>query len=162
MDAEGRPSVPGTRKFWSLVFADGDTKPDSEDEIRALARHLGLSNWDKPQMACLSSRVEYGITITSKILSQVDRAEMALRRLGFSELRVRHHDKLARVEVEQRMIPRALARRDTPDLGGRREGGAFLPRSGARLRSETNVKDKREHGGTKNPHPAEVIRPRGH
>lgn len=84
----------------------------SKDEIRALARHLGLSNCDKPQMACLSSRVEYGITITPKILSQVDRAEMALRKLGFADLRVRHHDKLARVEVEPQMIPRALAQRD--------------------------------------------------
>ena len=63
-------------------------------------------------MACLSSRIEYGITITPKILSQVDRAEMALRRLGFADLRVRHHDKLARVEVEPQMIPRALAQRD--------------------------------------------------
>jgi uncharacterized protein len=108
----------------------------TKDEIRALARHLGLSNWDKPQMACLSSRVEYGITITPKILSQVDRAEMALRRLGFADLRVRHHDKLARVEVEQQMIPRALAQRDeivaavraagythvTIDLAGLRHG----------------------------------------
>jgi pyridinium-3,5-biscarboxylic acid mononucleotide sulfurtransferase len=55
----------------------------NKDEIRTLARHLGLSNWDKPQMACLSSRVEYGIAITPKILSQVDRAEMALRISGF-------------------------------------------------------------------------------
>lgn len=108
----------------------------SKDEIRSLARHLGLSNWDKPQMACLSSRVEYGIAITPKILSQVDRAEMALRRLGFNDLRVRHHDKLARVEVEQQMIPRALAQRDeivaavraagythvTIDLAGLRHG----------------------------------------
>lgn len=84
----------------------------TKDEIRTLARHLGLSNWDKPQMACLSSRVEYGITITPKILSQVDRAEMALRKLGFTDLRVRHHDKLARVEVERQMIPQALAQRD--------------------------------------------------
>ena len=84
----------------------------TKDEIRALARHLGLSNWNKPQMACLSSRVEYGITITPKILSQVDRAEKALRKLGFADLRVRHHDKLARVEVEPQMIPRALAQRD--------------------------------------------------
>jgi len=84
----------------------------TKDEIRALARYLGLSNWNKPQMACLSSRVEYGITITPKILSQVDRAEIALRKLGFADLRVRHHDKLARVEVESQMIPRALAQRD--------------------------------------------------
>jgi len=84
----------------------------TKDEIRALARHLGLSNWNKPQMACLSSRVEYGITITPRILSQVDRAEAALRRLGFNDLRVRHHDTLARVEVERQMLPHALAQRD--------------------------------------------------
>ena len=84
----------------------------NKDEIRALARHLGLRNWDKPQMACLSSRIEYGITITPKILSQVDRAEMALRKLGFADLRVRHHDKLARVEVEREMVPRALEQRN--------------------------------------------------
>ena len=80
----------------------------SKDDVRTVARHLGLSNWDKPQMACLSSRVEYGIQITPTILKQVDRAEAALRQLGFEDLRVRHHDKAARVEVEQAMLPRAL------------------------------------------------------
>jgi len=84
----------------------------SKDEVRALARHLGLSNWDKPQMACLSSRVEYGIQITPAILSQVNRAEASLRRLGFNHLRVRHHDRVARVEVEPAMIPQALRQRD--------------------------------------------------
>jgi uncharacterized protein len=83
-----------------------------KEEIRELARHLGLSNWDKPPMACLSSRVEYGINITPKVLSQVDRAEAAVRRLGFNDLRVRHHDKLARVEVDPRLIDRAMAQRD--------------------------------------------------
>jgi uncharacterized protein len=84
----------------------------SKEDVRALARHLGLSNWDKPQMACLSSRVEYGIQITPMILKQVDRAEAALRRMGFDDLRVRHHDKLARVEIEPNQLPRALAQRD--------------------------------------------------
>jgi len=84
----------------------------SKDEVRRLARHLGLSNWDKPQMACLSSRVEYGIQITPTILRQVDRAETALRQLGFEDLRVRHYDKAARVEIEGAMLPRALAQRD--------------------------------------------------
>ena len=83
----------------------------SKDDVRTLARHLNLGNWDKPQMACLSSRVEYGIQITSSILKQVDRAEAALRRLGFEDLRVRHHEQVARVEVEQAMLPRALAQR---------------------------------------------------
>lgn len=84
----------------------------TKDQVRELARHLGLSNWNKPQMACLSSRVEYGIRITPQILSQVDRAESALRRLGFDDLRVRHHDKLARVEVAPSLIPRAVEQRD--------------------------------------------------
>jgi len=84
----------------------------SKDQVRKLARHLGLNNWDKPQMACLSSRVEYGIQITPTILRQVDRAEAALRRMGFDDLRVRHHDKFARVEIAQAMLPNALARRE--------------------------------------------------
>ncbi len=84
----------------------------NKHEIRELARHLGLRNWDKPQMACLSSRVEYGLQITPTILGQVDRAEAALRRLGFKDLRVRHHDKLARVEIESQSLPQALAQRD--------------------------------------------------
>jgi uncharacterized protein len=84
----------------------------NKDEIRELARHLGLSNWAKPPMACLSSRVEYGIAITRGVLSQVDRAEAAVRRLGFADLRVRHHDKLARVEVDPHLIDRAMAQRD--------------------------------------------------
>ena len=84
----------------------------NKDEIRLLARHLGLSNWNKPAMACLSSRVEYGTPITVEILKQVDRAERALRQLGFEELRVRHHDKLARIEVDSLLIERALTARE--------------------------------------------------
>lgn len=84
----------------------------NKEEIRALARHLGLSNWAKPAMACLSSRVEYGTPITIEILKQVDRAERLLRQLGFAELRVRHHDKLARIEVDPLMIEQALASRE--------------------------------------------------
>jgi pyridinium-3,5-biscarboxylic acid mononucleotide sulfurtransferase len=84
----------------------------SKDDVRSLARHLGLSTWHKPQMACLSSRVEYGVQITPMILKQVDRAEAALRQMGFDDLRVRHHDELARVEVEQTVLPLALARQD--------------------------------------------------
>jgi uncharacterized protein len=83
----------------------------TKDEIRDLARHLGLSNWSKPAMACLSSRVEYGTPITVQILNQVDRAEQALRKLGFDDLRIRHHDKVARIEVAPDAIDRALAHR---------------------------------------------------
>src|SRR6185369_12192762 len=84
----------------------------NKEEIRAAAKHLGLSNWAKPAMACLSSRVEYGTPITIEILKQVDRAERALRHLGFEDLRVRHHDKLARIEVDPVMIDRALTARE--------------------------------------------------
>ena len=80
-------------------------------EIRLLARHLGLSNWAKPAMACLASRVEYGTTITAQILRQIDAAERALRKYGFRELRVRHHGNLARIEVNEDMIPDAVTHR---------------------------------------------------
>ncbi len=84
----------------------------NKEEIRTIARHLGLSNWNKPAMACLSSRVEYGTPITAQVLSQIDLAEQALRNLGFEDLRVRHHDKLARIEVDPVMIDQALTARE--------------------------------------------------
>lgn len=81
-------------------------------EIRTLARFLGLSNWAKPAMACLSSRVEYGTAITPEILRQIDNAEQALRSLGFADLRVRHHEKLARIEIDEESLPEAFAKRE--------------------------------------------------
>jgi len=84
----------------------------NKEEIRALARQLGLANWAKPAMACLSSRIEYGTPITVPILRQVDQAERSLRRLGFADLRVRHHDKVARIEVDPLQIQNALAHRE--------------------------------------------------
>jgi uncharacterized protein len=71
----------------------------SKSEIRDLAREMGLPNWDKPAAACLSSRFPYGTLISIETLSQVDQAESALRALGFKELRVRHHENIARIEV---------------------------------------------------------------
>jgi len=68
-------------------------------EIRELSRRLGLDTWDKPAMACLSSRFPYGTAITAERLSRVERAEEALRREGLRDLRVRFHDDLARIEV---------------------------------------------------------------
>jgi pyridinium-3,5-biscarboxylic acid mononucleotide sulfurtransferase len=78
-------------------------------EIRALARAAGYPLWDRPAAPCLSSRVEYGRTVTREVLSQVERAEESLRKLGFRELRVRHHGELARVEIARAELPRALA-----------------------------------------------------
>ncbi len=68
-------------------------------EIRALSRAVGLPTWDKPAMACLSSRFPYGTRITPEKLRQVDRAEAFVRSLGFREFRVRHHGELARLEI---------------------------------------------------------------
>ena len=69
-------------------------------EIRILSRHLGLPIRDKPAFACLSSRFPYGEDITRAKLTQVDRAEDFLRSLGFSQFRVRHHQVIARLEIE--------------------------------------------------------------
>ncbi|RMF50913.1 MAG: ATP-dependent sacrificial sulfur transferase LarE [Anaerolineae bacterium] len=84
----------------------------TKDEVRALARKLGLPNWDKPAAACLASRIPYGTTITLQALDQVARAELALRNMGFRQLRVRHHGAVARLEVEPEAFPRVLAHRE--------------------------------------------------
>jgi uncharacterized protein len=77
-------------------------------EIRALAKAAGYPLWDRPAAPCLSSRVEYGRTVTREVLSQVEKSEESLRQLGFRELRVRHHGELARVEIARAELPRAL------------------------------------------------------
>jgi uncharacterized protein len=78
-------------------------------EVRALAKAAGYPLWDRPAAPCLSSRVEYGRTVTREVLGQVERAEKALRQLGFREFRVRHHGDLARVEIARAELPRALS-----------------------------------------------------
>ena len=85
----------------------GFTKAD----VREHSRRLGLRTWDKPAAACLASRVPYGTAVTLTILSATDRAEAALRRLGFGQLRVRHYGELARVEFEVDDLSVAVARR---------------------------------------------------
>ena len=78
-------------------------------EIRALAQAAGLSVWDRPASACLSSRLEYGRPVTIEALRQVEEAEEALLALGFQQLRVRHHGELARVEIQRSELPKALS-----------------------------------------------------
>jgi pyridinium-3,5-biscarboxylic acid mononucleotide sulfurtransferase len=75
-------------------------------EIRDLSRALGLPTWDKPSFACLSSRFQYGDRITADKLRQVDAAEAFVRSLGFRQFRVRHHERLARLEIPVEEIPR--------------------------------------------------------
>jgi uncharacterized protein len=71
-------------------------------EIRRLSKELGLPTWDKPSMACLSSRIPYGIEVTADRLGMVEKAEDVLRGLGLRQYRVRHHDTVARIEVDPR------------------------------------------------------------
>jgi uncharacterized protein len=80
----------------------------SKDEVRALAKELGLSNWDKPAAACLSSRIPRGITITREKLSRVEQAEAVLFQEGLRQVRVRDHGELARIEIGQDELPMML------------------------------------------------------
>jgi uncharacterized protein len=83
----------------------------TKDDIRHWSRRLGLRTWDKPAAACLASRLPYGTPVTLGRLSAVDQAEAALHRLGFGQLRVRHHGDTARLEVEAGELAAVLERR---------------------------------------------------
>ncbi|HEY3592584.1 MAG TPA: ATP-dependent sacrificial sulfur transferase LarE [Polyangiaceae bacterium] len=124
----------------------GFTKAD----VREGARSFGMKTWDKPAAACLSSRIPYGTSVTSERLSQVGGFEADLKRLGFRQVRVRYHDKLARVELDLAELARAIdpAARGaiveagkrhgfqyvTLDLGGYRQGSHNEVLSGKSLR----------------------------
>jgi uncharacterized protein len=101
-----RPGMEAARELGvrSPLMEAGLTKP----EVRELSRWMNLPTWDKPSLACLSSRFPYGTEITRPRLEQVQRAEDHLRSLGFRQVRVRYHGELARVEVEPKEIPRLL------------------------------------------------------
>lgn len=90
-----------------LVTA-GFTKAD----VREASRRLGLRTWDKPAAACLASRVPYGTEVSVGVLSRVERAEAALRRLGFAQVRVRHYDHTARIEFDVTQLMAAVERRE--------------------------------------------------
>jgi uncharacterized protein len=105
-------------------------------DVRRVARDAGLTVWDRPAMPCLSSRIPYGTAVTVDLLGRVDRAELAVRALGFPDVRVRHHDHTARVEVPLADLVAAAERADeitaalvalgyryvTLDLAGLRSG----------------------------------------
>jgi uncharacterized protein len=81
----------------------------SKEDVREISRHFGLSVSDKPSMACLASRIPYGERITKKKLSMVERAEDYLKSLGFKQVRVRNHSGIARIEVEEQDIKKAIS-----------------------------------------------------
>ena len=102
-----RPGMQAARErgVRSPLLEVGITKPD----VRALAQELGLPVWDKPAMACLSSRVPHGTPITPELLRQIEAAEDVLVELGFRQFRVRHHGEVARLELPAEEFPLALA-----------------------------------------------------
>jgi len=100
----------------------GLTKP----EIRALSRELGLRTWDKPQLACLSSRFPYGTQITPDRLRRVDAFEDGLRALGFRQLRVRFHDTIARLELDSGELAKIVEVREAVVALGRELGFTYV------------------------------------
>lgn len=98
----------------------------SKQDVRDAARALGLSNWDKPAAACLSSRVPYGTQVTTDLLKRIELAEEFLHSLGYHELRARHHGDVIRIEVPDTEIDSALQQRETISGGLRALGWAYV------------------------------------
>jgi pyridinium-3,5-biscarboxylic acid mononucleotide sulfurtransferase len=85
-------------------------------EVRELANQLGLPVWDKPASCSLASRIPYGIEIDKQKIEQVDQAEIFLAKIGFPQVRVRHHDNVARIEVTPEEITKLVEQRDSIHL----------------------------------------------
>ncbi|MBX3011125.1 MAG: ATP-dependent sacrificial sulfur transferase LarE [Caldilineaceae bacterium] len=107
----------------------------SKDEVRALAHYLGLPVWDKPAMACLSSRVPHGTAITPALLRQIEAAEDVLVDLGFRQFRVRHHNEIARLELPAEEFAKALEHHATIVHGLKAAGYRFVTLDLAGFRS---------------------------
>lgn len=107
----------------------------TKDEIRALSHERDLPTWDKPAMACLSSRIPYGMPVTIEALGRIEQAEALLRTLGLRQLRVRHHDDVARIEVETQDMAALLDRRDVVVDGLKRIGYKYVTLDLAGFRS---------------------------
>jgi uncharacterized protein len=84
----------------------------TKEDIRKLSYELGLSTWDKPSLACLASRIPYGIRIDSRLLKRINEAENSLRKMGFKQARLRHYNGLCRIEVLKTDIAELIRKRD--------------------------------------------------
>lgn len=103
----GQEAAAGRGARFPLVEAGFD-----KNDVRRVSAALGLRTWDKPAAACLASRIPYGTSVSVPLLDRLDRAEAALRRLGFGQLRVRHYDDTARIELPGDDLALAVSRRD--------------------------------------------------
>jgi len=117
-DGDFRPGQRAAREF--AVRGPLKEAGMGKREIRAVAHYLGVPVWNKPAMACFSSRIAYGTKVDVKSLQMVYNAEKLLHELGFHQLRVRHHDKIARIEVERsemsRLVEPEMSRKVTDGL----------------------------------------------
>lgn len=93
----GMRAIDELRGVRSPLLEAGLTK----DEIRTISKEWGVPTWNKPSAACLSSRVAYGLAVTAERLKQIELAEAFVKQFSQGQVRVRHHDKLARIEVSQ-------------------------------------------------------------
>jgi uncharacterized protein len=107
----------------------------TKDDVRAVSHQLGLRTWDKPAAPCLASRLPYGVPVTLGRLRSVEQAEAALRAMGFAELRVRHHEQLARVEVPVDRLADVVAAREAVVDAVRRAGYRWVALDLGGLRS---------------------------
>ena len=119
-----RPGMQAARELGvrSPLMEVGMTKED----IRTLSQSFGLPTWDKPAQACLSSRFPYGDRITPEKITQVEKAESALRELGFRQLRVRHHGDVARIEVPKADIARLIDQETSGQVIARMKEAGFI------------------------------------
>jgi len=115
-------------------------------EVRELARVLGLPNWDKPAAACLSSRIPYGTPITLEVLGQVESAERVLHGLGLRQVRVRHHNTVARLEVDPPDFPHVLENRSQIVAALRSIGFTYIALDLAGFRSGSMNETGQQHG----------------
>lgn len=85
----------------------------NKEDIRRLSKKLGLVTWDKPSLACIASRIPYGIRINARLLKRIDDAESYLKKMGFRQVRLRHYNGLCRIEVFKDDIPLVIDKRDS-------------------------------------------------
>jgi pyridinium-3,5-biscarboxylic acid mononucleotide sulfurtransferase len=148
-----RPGITAARErgVRSPLVEAGISKP----EVREIAHYLGMPVWDKPAMACLSSRVPHGTPITPQLLKQIEAAEDVLVDLDFRQFRVRHHGDIARIELPAEDFPKAIQHHShivetikasgyrfvTLDLAGFRSGSLNSANNGALISVQELVGD---------------------
>jgi uncharacterized protein len=119
-----RPGMAAIRSFDTVASPLLECGLEKQ-EVRRLARRLGLSNWNLPAQACLASRIPYGVPLTLEKLEQVARAEAVLAELGLGNVRVRHHGQIARIEVAPEELDKVLHRELLPVISSRIKACGF-------------------------------------